>query len=161
MSKRRILRLKGSDTHSFLQGLVTNDIDTLQNGLVYTAMLTPQGKYIADFMLAQDGDDVLLDVAEDLADSLLKRLNMYRLRADVTIEESGLNLQRGTGAAPDGALLDPRHPDMGWRAYSAGPAHEDTTDWDAIRVAHVIPQSGIELTPDSFILEYGCRPSPV
>ena len=158
MTQRRILRLTGRDTDSFLQGLVTNDISRLKDGLVYAALLTPQGKYIADFMLLRDGDGVLLDVAEPLADDLVKRLNMYKLRADVRIAESGLNLQRGTGPAPEGAFLDPRHTDLGWRAYSAAPESDDGTDWAASRVANCIPESGIELTPDTFILEAGFEP---
>lgn len=157
MTSRRIFRISGSDRLDFLQGLVTNDIRKLDQGLVYTALLTPQGKYIADFFLAPEGDAILLDVAEPLADDLAKRLKMYKLRADVTIEDTDLNLQRGTGPAPapEGALPDPRHEALGWRAYTSAPASDDGTDWDAIRVAHCIPESGIELTPDSFILEAG------
>lgn len=156
MTDRRIFRLAGTDVNSFLQGLVTNDVAAIDQGLVYAALLTPQGKYIADFFLLRDEDgNVLLDVDEALADMLLKRLTMYKLRADVEIADSGLNLQRGTGERPDKALSDPRHPDMGWRAYSAAAADDDGTDWDAIRVAHCIPETGIELTADSFILEAG------
>ncbi len=155
MPHRRILRLTGKDTDSFLQGLITNDVQRLSNGLVYAALLTPQGKYLADFFLKRDGESVLLDVADELADGLVKRLTMYKLRADVTIEATDLNLQRGSGPAPDGALPDPRHPDLGWRAYSAAPEGDDGTDWDAIRVQHCIPESGIELTPDSYVLESG------
>jgi tRNA-modifying protein YgfZ len=155
MTARRILRLTGKDTRSFLQGLITNDIARLDQGLVYAALLTPQGKYIADFFLAPQGGDVLLDVADALADDLIRRISIYKLRADVTVAGAGLNLQRGTGAVPPGAWADPRHPDMGWRAYTRAAASDDGSDWDAIRVAHIIPQSGIELTPDSFILEAG------
>lgn len=158
MSTRRILRLTGTDTDSFLQGLVTNDTRKLDDGLVYAAILTPQGKYLADFFLKRDGDSVLLDVVEGMADALIKRLNMYKLRADVRIEETNLHLQRGTGPAPEGALPDPRHPDMGWRAYSDAPEADDGTDWDAIRVRHCIPETGIELTPDTYILEAGFEP---
>lgn len=155
MTSRRILRLSGKDTEEFLQGLVTNDLKRLDAGLVYAALLTPQGKYIADFFLWRDGRDVLLDVAEPLADDLLRRLSMYRLRADVKIEPTTLGLRRGTGPAPDGALADPRHPALGWRLYGEDLSGDDGTDWDAIRVAHVIPETGIELTPDTFILEAG------
>ena len=155
MTPRRILRLTGRDTVDFLQGLVTNDVARPKDGLVYAALLTPQGKYIADFFLLRDGESVLLDVAEPLADDLVRRLGMYKLRADVAIAPAGLNLQRGTGPAPEGALPDPRHPAMGWRAYTEAPAGDDGSDWDAIRVAHGIPESGIELTPDTFILEAG------
>lgn len=156
MTARRIFRLTGTDVFSFLQGLVTNDVAKLDQGLVYAALLTPQGKYIADFFLVQDVDgSVLLDVDETLAAMLLKRLNMYKLRANVEITDSGLNLQRGTGDKPDNASPDPRHPDMGWRAYSMALQSDDGTNWDAIRVAHCIPETGIELTGDSFILEAG------
>ncbi|MFK7752757.1 MAG: folate-binding protein YgfZ [Sedimentitalea sp.] len=155
MNARDILRVSGADTRSFLQGLVSNDVAGIDHGLVYAALLTPQGKYIADFFMAADGDDVLLDVDAKLGEGLLKRLTLYKLRAKVAITRTELALHRGTGPAPDGAFDDPRHPDMGWRAYGPGPASDDGTDWDAIRVAHCIPETEIELTPDTFILEAG------
>jgi tRNA-modifying protein YgfZ len=153
MSDRRVFRLTGQDSETFLQGLITNDVAYLKDGLVYAALLTPQGKFIADFFLLKQDNGILLDVAAPLADDLEKRLTMYMLRADVAIEETGLNVQRGTGKAPADALPDPRHPALGWRRYSTDPAGDDGSDWDAIRVAHCIPESGIELTPDTFILE--------
>ena len=128
MSTRRILRLSGADARSFLQGLVTNDVAGLDQGLVYAALLTPQGKYLADFFLTAEGEDVLLDVDAALAEGLVKRLGMYRLRAAVEIEETGLQVKRGTGPAPEGALADPRHPDMGWRLYGAEGGDEEACE---------------------------------
>jgi len=155
MTTRRILRISGADAESFLQGLITNDIQGLETGMVYAAILTPQGKYLADFFLVRHAGAVLLDVHDSLGDMLSKRLTMYKLRADVTIETSPLNLQRGTGEMPDDAFADPRHPALGWRAYSEAPESDDGTDWTALRVAHMIPETGVELTPDTFILEAG------
>lgn len=155
MTKRRILKLSGPETTDFLQGLVTNDVTKTSDGLVYAAMLTPQGKYIADFFLAQSQDSILLDVAESHADMLTTRLNMYKLRADVTIEESGLHLHRGQGPCPEDALPDPRHPELGWRAYREKPQPDDDVDWLTLRVSLEVPETGIELTSDSFILEMG------
>ncbi|AUQ73749.1 YgfZ/GcvT domain-containing protein [Phaeobacter piscinae] len=154
MSNRRILRLSGAETRDFLQGLITNDVAKVDQGLVYAALLTPQGKYLADFFVAADGEDLLVDVDESLAASLAKRLTMYRLRAKIAIEETNLAVRRGTGPAPEGALADPRHPDLGWRLYGAE-AGDDGSNWDAVRVAHCIPETGIELGPDSYILEAG------
>ena len=150
---RRVLRLTGADTHDFLQGLVTNDVGGLQSGAVYAAMLTPQGKYLADFFLVPDGDSVLLDVAEPLADGLAKRLSLYKLRSDVAIADTDLVPARGPGAAPDGAWPDPRDASLGWRAYDG--RDSAPADWDALHVAACVPRSGIELTPDTFILEAG------
>jgi len=73
---RTILEISGTDAEQFLQGLVTNDVGKLDNGPVYAALLTPQGKYLADFFLVDAGDAILLDVAEPLAAGLAKRLSM-------------------------------------------------------------------------------------
>ncbi|MCY4305339.1 MAG: folate-binding protein [Aestuariivita sp.] len=153
MSGRCILKLTGSDVKPFLQGLITNDIARLKNGLIYAALLTPQGKYVADFFLCEDEHQIYLDVGADLADTLIKRLTMYKLRSDVTITYSNLNIQRGTKATPSDAFHDPRHSDLGWRKYSTDPESDDGTDWDAIRVTNIIPETGIELTENTFILE--------
>jgi folate-binding protein YgfZ len=155
MTKRRIFLLSGKDVVHFLQGLVTNDIKRLDEGMVYAAMLTPQGKYLADFFLIPQRDGILLDVDESLGDMLVQRLGMYKLRADVTIAPAGLHLHRGLGEVPGDGFTDPRHAALGWRAYRETAQTDDTTDWTALRVAHLIPETGIELTPDTFILEAG------
>ncbi|MBW4707698.1 folate-binding protein [Roseobacter sp. YSTF-M11] len=155
MTKRRILQLSGSDARDFLQGLITNDIAGIDTGLVYAAILTPQGKYIADFFLSAAPDGIYLDVDDSLADMLVQRLTMYKLRADVTIAPTNLHLHRGLGPVPEDGFADPRHDALGWRAYRDSAQTDDTTDWTAVRVAHLIPETGIELTPDTFILEVG------
>jgi tRNA-modifying protein YgfZ len=151
---RRLYRIAGPDARHFLQGLITNDIKGIDTGLVYAAVLTPQGKYIADFFLTAWDGAILLDVDAGIGPALVQRLSMYKLRADVQITESPLHLSRGTGPVPAGALPDPRHPDLGWRLYGAAQG-DDGTDWEAIRVTHCIPETGIELTPETYILEAG------
>lgn len=152
-TNRRLLRLSGSDAKSFLQGLVTNDVEKLSSGIVYAAMLTPQGKYIADFFMVPDDNAILLDTDADQTDALAKRLNMYKLRADVQIDEDKRKVSLGTSATPANAFADPRSAALGWRSYSDQP--NESVDWTALYVANTIPQSGVELTPDSFILEMG------
>ena len=156
IENRTILRVTGKDRVEFLQNLVTNDVRGIDRGIVYAALLTPQGKYLADFFLVPAGDAILLDVASSLAPGLARRLAMYRLRADVTIEHAELHVSRGLGAAQDGAFVDPRHPALGWRLYAREPGDDPITDWDSIRVKHCIPEAGTELVPeDSYILECG------
>ncbi len=154
MSDRIVLALTGTDRVAFLQGLITNDVTRADGGIVYAALLTPQGKFIADFFVVGQDDRLLIDVASSAAPALFQRLNMYRLRADVQIAETDIIVSRGTSTAPDGALPDPRHPDLGWRSY--GPVDQsDATDWSALRVALMVPETGVELTPESYILEMG------
>ncbi len=151
---RKIYEITGKDREHFLQGLITNDARRLAEGPIYAALLTPQGKYLADFLLVPRGDSLLLDIDESLAEATVKRLAMYKLRADVTITPSDLQVARGTGPAPEGAVADPRHPALGWRLYGAETG-DDGSDWDAIRVENLIPETGIELTPETYILEAG------
>ncbi len=156
IADRRIIAVSGADREEFLQGLVTNDVKRLSQGLVYAALLTPQGKYLADFMLVPAGDEILIDVQEDLADGLLKRLTLYKLRSKVVLEDRDTPVWRGLGDAPDGAFADPRDASLGWRFYGALDADPLDADWDALRVAACVPESGIELIPDdSYILETG------
>jgi len=156
-SDRRIFQITGADALPFLQGLTSNDVLPLAKapGIVWTALLTPQGKYLADFFVVNTGETLLLDINESLADTTLRRLTMYKLRSDVAFGPSALMAIRGLGETPADALPDPRHEALGWRAYrSLGDAPQ--IDWDAIRVAHVIPESRIELIPDdSYLLENG------
>jgi folate-binding protein YgfZ len=151
---RTVLRVSGPEAAEFLQGLVTNDVAQMKHGLVYAAMLTAQGKYRADFFLVpqQDGS-ILLDVAAALAEDLTRALSLYKLRAKVTLEPTEITVSQGTGPAPEGAFADPRHPSLGWRGYDGQPSQP--ADWDALHVAACVPQSGVELTPDTFILEAG------
>lgn len=154
MAGGTLIEITGRDAREFLQGLVSNDLARLERGLVYAALLTPQGKYLADFFLLRHGAGLLMDIAPALAGPTLRRLGLYKLRADVTLGESPLKVTRHAELVP-GALADPRHPALGYRLYGSEIA-EPPQDWDAIRVEHCIPESGIELIPDdSYILECG------
>ena len=150
---RAVLRISGGDAEKFLQDLVTNDVT--RSGLVYAALLSPQGKYLFDFFLLRDGDGWLLDVAQVRASALAQRLSMYKLRADVTIEAVNLRVFQLWGS--DLGVVDPRDAALGTRLYAEdAPEMAEGPDWAALRVAHVIPESGTELIPDdSYILECG------
>jgi len=88
LDDRAVLAISGPQARDFLQGLVTNDI---ANGLapgsgLYTALLSPQGKILFDFLVTEGDGALLLDVARDSRDALLKKLTLYRLRSKVGIE---------------------------------------------------------------------------
>ena len=154
---RAILRVTGPDRIPFLQGMVTQDVNRLPDrGILYAALLTPQGKYLADFFLVDDGEGVLIDVAAPLAGDTEKRLALYKLRSKVDIARADLPVTRGLGPAPEGAFPDPRDASLGWRLYGQGLSQGEAPDWDALRIAARVPEAGAELVPnDSFILEMG------
>lgn len=126
LSDRSVIRLSGAEAHSFLQGIVTQDIGLLDRlPCLYTLMLSAQGKYQHDFFVHRAGEALLLDIAATQKDSLLKKLKMYRLRAKVEIADEAAKWHIiavwGKGMAevlwPEKSIraTDPRLPGMGMR----------------------------------------------
>lgn len=137
LDDRSVIAVAGEDRLSFLQGLVSNDVRRVTAGrAIYAALLTAQGKYLFDFFIVDAGDALWLDCEAARADALVRRLGIYRLRADVTITplSDGFTVVAGFGpgaAAAVGlagadsgaavalahgvAFLDPRLPAAGLR----------------------------------------------
>jgi len=87
LDDRAVIALTGPQARDFLQGLVTNDLHKLTPGHgLYAALLSPQGKILFDFLLSEGDGALLIDVAADRREALVKKLRMYRLRAQVEIE---------------------------------------------------------------------------
>lgn len=138
LEERGILTISGEDKRAFLQGLISNDIEKVTDETaIYAAMLTPQGKYLFDFMIAKQGERLLLEVEAGRLQALSQRLTMYKLRAKVDITDvsedfkalalpgdagrMAFDLPERLGAAVgfDGgvAFVDPRLSDLGARAF--------------------------------------------
>ena len=113
---RTVFRLSGEGVAAWLDGLTTNSLAAPIN---FAALLTPQGKIIADFFVTHDGEDLLLDTPVKFADSLFKRLRMYRLRAPIDIQQTELNVYAIWGEEGDEGEEDPRLPALGRRLITA------------------------------------------
>ena len=104
LDDRAVISLAGPEARPFLQNLVSNDVEKLAPGRgLYAALLSPQGKIGFDFFLVEGDGAILLDVATDARDALLKKLKLYRLRAKVEIEardEHGIYAALGTHHPP-------------------------------------------------------------
>ncbi len=86
LPSRAVFRLTGSDVTEWLQGLITNDMARLEaEGALYTALLSPQGKILFDFLVYQADDGLLIDCEAVSLEPLMKRLSMYRMRSDVML----------------------------------------------------------------------------
>mgnify|MGYP001185305230 CR=1 FL=1 len=151
---RAIFRIGGKDSEEFMQSLITNDVSKTDDGLVYSALLGPQGKFLYDFFLFSRDNTLFLDVVATRARELSSRLSLYKLRKDVIIEETDLSMTRGLDVPPEGAFSDPRHPDLGWRLY--GPQIDaPKINWTDLLVKLAIPEAETEILQDSYILEMG------
>ena len=155
MRDRIVLCVSGPDAKSFLQNLVTNDVTKLKNNIIYSALLTPQGKLVTDFFLVDAGQNILIDVNSKASDTLLKLLTLYKLRAEISIDKTDLKVSLGINKRPLNSLDDPRHPKMGWRYYGNEDLSEKNINWEKIRIENLVPEFGKELSNDSYILEYG------
>ncbi|WP_136162050.1 YgfZ/GcvT domain-containing protein [Sphingomonas flavalba] len=143
---RSLLRLSGADVRIFLQGLVTQDVNAVAEGRPqWSGLLSPQGKALFDFLLWADGDDLLVDCEAAEAETLARRLALYRLRRAIAIApEPGLAVHW----APAGAagVPDPRLAALGRRWLA--PAGEAAEGWLAHRLALGVTEGVAELGRD-------------
>lgn len=113
LEERGICKISGADARDFLQGLITNDIElAAEKRAIHTGLLSPQGKILFEFLIVAEGDGYLIDVAAEYLPDLIKRLNMYKLRADVEIKDMSNEMAVGIS---DAGLADPRYGPLGNR----------------------------------------------
>ncbi|MEI6440127.1 MAG: folate-binding protein [Alphaproteobacteria bacterium] len=142
LESRALISVSGEDWASFLQGLITQDVETLAPGeLRFGGLLTPQGRLLYDLFILGEADGCRLDVAAEHRAAIIQRLMIYRLRAKVKIEADETPVFAAWPAAPDIAgRTDPRLPDLGLRFYGteATPNAEEAA-YDAHRLACGVP----------------------
>ena len=144
LKSRALIAVGGADWRSFLQGLITQDVETLAAGEArFGALLTPQGRLLYDLFVVGREEGCWLDVEAAHRDAILQRLTMYRLRAKVELAADAAPVSIVYG--PDSSTprpaegfwaRDPRHPELGWRGYGAPPPAGAVVVGAAEREAH-------------------------
>lgn len=155
LSSRTVIRLSGEDRRSFLQGLVTQDLDILNaQPAIFTALLTPQGKILFDFFVIAADDALLLDCCAEAAPALIKRLTLYKLRAKVSIEiEDTLRVAASEHEiGGPAAYRDPRLAGLGWRAVVNAEENGEAAHYDLRRIALGVPEFGQDFGGDEMFL---------
>lgn len=160
LPNRAVLDVSGEDRVSFLQGLLSNDVAQASPGqAVWSALLTPQGKWLADFFILNDGERLLLDVVAEQAPALVQRLSRFRLRSRVALaERPDLAVWAGWGESPlperGIGAPDPRLPAAGWRAIlPAGEALPGPAgDYSRHRLALGLPDGAPDMEPEKTVL---------
>jgi len=163
---RGVVKVAGDEARRFLAGLVTNDMAKVAPGSPrFAALLTPQGKIITDFIIAEasaeDGGGFFLDCPRALVPTLVEKLNFYKLRAKVICEDLSevlgvLAIWDGSGDSEYGlSFPDPRLAQLGWRvmlpphlageaASDIGAALIDAEAYEAHRIALGVPRGGLD-----------------
>lgn len=166
---RRLIRVAGGEAQDFLQSLVTANVETLTDDACRPgALLSPQGRILADMMIHRVAEGFLLECDATRADDLFTRLRRYRLRRPIDLalaDDLRVWVGWGVGDAPDGAHVDPRHVDLGWRwigrddEMPPGSGEEDVVEldaWHVRRIAAGVPQGPVDLVPErALMLEAG------
>lgn len=174
---RRVLAVDGPEAAEFLQGLLTNDVKkATPDAPVYAALLTPQGKFLAEMLVSRPAPTrFLLDLDAATAAGVVQRLAMYKLRADLTLTplRDGVvwRLWGPQAEAADlpGGSPDPRDARLGQYCITetpdaaeavaaalaqAGAQEGSASDWRRAMIAAGVPISGDDLVPnDSYPLE--------
>ena len=149
LPSRALISVAGPDWRSFLQGLITQDVETLQPGAArFTALLTPQGRLLWDLFVVGREDGCWLDVGREHRQEIVQRLAMYRLRAKVEIAADERSVAALFSARSDSAwssasagitgewVIDPRLPQLGRRGYAAQAPAEATIAGEAAYDVH-------------------------
>jgi len=170
LDDRGVLEVSGGDAVKLLQGLVSNDLDQLADEpAIYAALLTPQGKYLFDFLVFAHGDALWLDVEAARVDDLVRRLTLYRMRADVGFTKredlAVYALFDGDAGAVAGAeidVVDPRLAALGRRVVGEPRVVEPAlaelaeaaafADYDRRRLDLGVPAGTRDLEPDKALL---------
>jgi folate-binding protein YgfZ len=160
LGHRAVLAVEGADRLAFLQGLVSQDMDLAAPGrALWSALLTPQGKWLAEFFVFSDGARLLLDVEAAQRDAIATRLTRFRLRSKVAITPMSHAVQAAwDGPAPEVpaglVAADPRLDGAGWRILADPPLAETASaaDWDEHRLALGLPDGSRDLEAEKTVL---------
>jgi folate-binding protein YgfZ len=157
---RSLIRVSGPDAASFLNNLVTQDVAQLgEAAMRYAALLSPQGKVVADMLLwAESAERIVLDADPSRGGDLLRRLRLYKLRAQVAIDDISADFSMLWSAQSfEGARADPRLPGaaLGWRGLALRTEARDGGEvFDAHRLAAGVPDLARDAAPEEvFALE--------
>jgi len=149
LDDRGVARVEGPDAATFLQGLVTNDVEKIAVGQSrYAALLSPQGKILFDFLVFRRAEDTfLVDAPADRVGELVKRLGFYKLRAKVSVSDESARL--AVIVAAEGEPRDPRAPALGRRdivARETAPTPDPAARaaYEQKRIALGSPKGGVD-----------------
>jgi hypothetical protein len=160
LASRALIAMTGQDWRGFLQGLITQDVETLKTGEArFGALLTPQGRVLFDLFVTGDKEGCLIECEAIRRETLIQRLTFYRLRAKVDIAASDAPVLALWNAptAPEGWWADPRLPALGFRRFGSSPAANatvaDETGYEAHRLSLGVPGSADWGSDEAYPLE--------
>ncbi|WP_333023176.1 CAF17-like 4Fe-4S cluster assembly/insertion protein YgfZ [Wolbachia endosymbiont of Pentidionis agamae] len=168
LPNRGVLKLSGPDVRGFLQDVITNNINKLNiQKAVYSLLLNPQGKYLYDFFLIENGKNILLECESIYINGIVERLNLLKTYLRVKIQDVSKLYKVGVSLNSDAVNInelqitfqDPRHVNLGFRIISPIELCLDESgnlnDYEYVRISNLIPDGIRDMVQNvSFPLQY-------
>ncbi len=158
----RFFKISGKDSESFIQNLITNDITKcINNKIIYSCLLTPQGKFLADFFIFKKNNYYYFETDEKFYDNLLQRFNIYKLRSDIIIEKTNLFSYSLFNISNNLNYLiqanDPRNPELGIKLIAENNIELQEKEisklkYHEILISNNVPYSPIDLIESKSLL---------
>ena len=145
------IKISGKDTITLLNNLSTNLITTQKNGIIYSCLLTPNGRFMYDFFLVQGAENYII-TNKNFADGLRSYITMFKMGNEISFQKTDFSV---VWSEADGDFQDPRHPELGFYSIVDG-KNIDVTAYHIHRIKLKIADGFHDLTQkESIILDFG------
>ena len=149
-----IIKTTGKDAIKILHNISTNSIKEKDFSIIYSCLLTPNGRFMFDFLFIQSHQNYIV-INKNVQNDFIKYISMYKMSADFSLENTSLKLLHSF-VQKDGFLADPRNDKLGFYAIGEAGSVDKTKEYHDNRIKLKIADGFHDLTQkESIILDYG------
>ena len=178
LKEAKFLFIKGKDNKDFLQGIITNDINKCNKKVIYSCLLSPQGKFLSDFFIIPFNDSFLIEINQKFFNDFIAKLKLYKLRSNINIDETNdfasvvIINNSSSNSTEEGQIIldkeyveyvDPRNKNLGNRVVikpelidnlikSKNYSLSNTNEYQKIMIQNLIPNSLNDLIVNKALL---------
>ena len=178
LKEAKFLFIKGKDNKDFLQGIITNDINKCNKKVIYSCLLSPQGKFLSDFFIIPFNDSFLIEINQKFFNDFIAKLKLYKLRSNINIDETNdftsvvIINNSSSNSTEEGQIIldkeyieyvDPRNKNLGNRVVikpelidnlikSKNYSLSNTNEYQKIMIQNLIPNSLNDLIVNKSLL---------
>ena len=180
LNETKFVSIKGKDNKDFLQGIITNDINKCNKKVIYSCLLSPQGKFLSDFFIIPFNDSFLIEINQKFFNDFIAKLKLYKLRSNINIDETNdftsvviINKRySSSNSTEEGQIIfnkeyieyvDPRNKNLGNRVVikpelidnlikSKNYSLSNTNEYQKIMIQNLIPNSLNDLIVNKSLL---------
>ena len=155
LSDYSILEITGGDAIKFLHNLTTNTIEEKPNSIIYSCILTPNGRFMYDFLLHQVNNQKYISIHKNSSNGFVQYISMFKMNADISFKEANLALFWEKNEK-NGFIADPRKKEIGHYQIAEKTGEDVSKIYHINRIQNLVPEGHLDMTQkSSIILEFG------